>query len=65
MENEFKNIQPLNCMNNLDNPCDPLRINYTFKEPLWVSFTCQALLIILFKSLAWLFTYLKSRQKTS
>jgi len=63
MENEFKNIQPLNCMNNMANPCDPLTKNYSFKEPFWISVLCFFLLIILFKGLAFTITYIKSKKK--
>lgn len=60
---EFRDIQPLNCMNSVVNPCDPLNVNYTFKEELWLSCLCLALLIIFFKILSFIITKFRSKMK--
>lgn len=63
MQNEFKDIQPLNCMNNLIMPCEPLKQNFVFKEELWLSILCLALLTIFFKTVAFIFIYFRSKIK--
>lgn len=63
IENEFKDIQPLNCMNRLNGTCDPLKVNFSINMDLWLSFLCLALLILFYKTLAFVFIYYKSKMK--
>jgi len=63
IQSEFKDIQPLNCMNSTTFPCEPLINNFTFKEDSWLSVLLLALLIIFFKTAAFIILYLKSKMK--
>jgi len=63
MQFEFTDIQPLNCMNNQISPCDPLKLNYTFKEDVWLSCICLALLIMFLKTVAFIIITIKAKIK--
>lgn len=61
--NEFTEVQPLNCMNNLDLPCDPLNKNYNFKENLWIWCLSLSLIFIFFTILGFIFMHKRSKMK--
>lgn len=58
---EFSDSQPLNCANDVDNPCDPLKGQYDFLEPFWVSLVCVVSLILVFRIFAFIFFKLRSK----
>lgn len=62
-EIEYTNIQPLNCWNNLNSPCDPMVQRFNFREAFWVSCMLIGILIIFFKTIAFIALYLKSKMK--
>jgi hypothetical protein len=58
---EFTDPQALNCFNNLEFPCDPLKNQYNFLEPFWVSMICILVLIFGFRTLAFIFFKIRSK----
>lgn len=62
-EIEYTNIQALNCWNNLKLPCDPMIQRFNFREALWVSCMLIGILIVFFKTIAFILMYLKSKMK--
>jgi len=58
---EFTDNQALNCTNDITNPCDPLKDKYDFLEPFWVSLVCVGSLIIIFRTLAFIFFKIRSK----
>jgi len=62
-EIEFTNMQPLNCANNTVQPCDPLAGQFNFREAMWVSCMLIGILIVFFKTIAFITMYYKSKMK--
>lgn len=60
---EFTDVQPLNCMNSLKMPCDPMVDRFYFKEDLWLSCFCLFLCFLLFNTLAYIITNRRSSLK--
>ncbi len=61
VEMEFTNAQALDCSNNIDFPCNPLKDQYNFLEPFWVSMICVVALIFGFRLLAFIFFKIRSK----
>jgi len=62
-EIEYTNIQPLNCSNSTVLPCNPMVQRFNFREAFWVSCMLIPILIIFFKTIAFISMYLKSKMK--
>lgn len=60
---QYSENQALNCSNNLIGYCDPISQRFDFREAFWLSCILIAILIIVFKTLAFMLIKCKSKMR--